>query len=420
MSVLLFGLAAARRARSPPWSAWPACSARGGSVSGFPGWCPLGGLELSLDPLGGLFLALVGADRHPGLDLCDRVRGRRATTARLAYLAFVSAMSLVPLAANVDDVPDRLGADVAGVLLPGAPRPRRRRVRRRGVGLRGHDPRRPRLSARRHAPAGRRDGEPDVSPTGASAAPDLTPGARVAPVCSCSALGFACKAGVIPLHVWLPRAHPAAPSHVSALMSGRHDQARGLRPRARESRLARRRPRRGGASPCCWPAPSPPSSASCTRVVERDLKRCSRSPASRTSASSSSASGAGLVFRGVGLGGLARAGASPPRSTTPSTTRPSRALLFLGAGAVVHATGTRNMDALGGLIERMPWTAACFLFGAAAIAGAAAAQRLRERVADLPGAAAERSDRRGWSSTSSSRSRLAALALTAGSRWRAS
>jgi hydrogenase-4 component B len=45
-----------------------------------------------------------------------------------------------------------------------------------------------------------------------------------------------------------------------------------------------------------------------------------------------------------------------------------KTLLFLGAGAVVHATGTRNMEALGGLVKRMPWTAACFLAGAAAIA----------------------------------------------------
>ena len=91
-----------------------------------------------------------------------------------------------------------------------------------------------------------------------------------------------------------------------------------------------------------------------------------------------------------------------------------KALLFLGAGAVVHATGTRNMEALGGLIKRMPWTAACFLVGAARHRRAAAAQRLRERVADLPGAAAERPDARGRSSTSRSRSGWPALALTSG------
>src|SRR5207249_1083623 len=45
-----------------------------------------------------------------------------------------------------------------------------------------------------------------------------------------------------------------------------------------------------------------------------------------------------------------------------------KTLLFLGAGAVVHATGTRDMEALGGLIKRMPWTTACFLSGAVAAA----------------------------------------------------
>src|SRR5206468_4252869 len=45
-----------------------------------------------------------------------------------------------------------------------------------------------------------------------------------------------------------------------------------------------------------------------------------------------------------------------------------KALLFLGAGAVVHATGTRNMEAMGGLVKRMPWTAACFFVGSASIA----------------------------------------------------
>src|SRR4030095_6669184 len=45
-----------------------------------------------------------------------------------------------------------------------------------------------------------------------------------------------------------------------------------------------------------------------------------------------------------------------------------KALLFLGAGAVVHATGTHNMEAMGGLVKRMPWTAACFFVGSASIA----------------------------------------------------
>ena len=62
-----------------------------------------------------------------------------------------------------------------------------------------------------------------------------------------------------------------------------------------------------------------------------------------------------------------------------------KGLLFLGAGGVVVATGTRHIEELGGLAKRMPWTALFFLVGAAAISGLPAAQRLRERVAALPG-----------------------------------
>ena len=62
-----------------------------------------------------------------------------------------------------------------------------------------------------------------------------------------------------------------------------------------------------------------------------------------------------------------------------------KSLLFLGAGAVLHATGRRDLDGLGGLIHRMPRTAAFFLVGALADLGLAAAQRLRLGVAAVPG-----------------------------------
>jgi hydrogenase-4 component B len=77
--------------------------------------------------------------------------------------------------------------------------------------------------------------------------------------------------------------------------------------------------------------------------------------------------GAGMVFRGSGLGPLATLGVVAALYHTANHAA-FKALLFLGAGAVLHATGTRNMEAMGGLIKRMPWTAACFLVGSAAIA----------------------------------------------------
>ena len=62
-----------------------------------------------------------------------------------------------------------------------------------------------------------------------------------------------------------------------------------------------------------------------------------------------------------------------------------KSLLFFGAGAVLNATGERDMEQLGGLIHRMPQTAFVFLVGCVGDLGAAAAQRLRLRMADLPG-----------------------------------
>ena len=62
-----------------------------------------------------------------------------------------------------------------------------------------------------------------------------------------------------------------------------------------------------------------------------------------------------------------------------------KSLLFFGAGAVLTATGERNMEHLGGLIHRMPHTAFAFLVGCVAISALAAAQRLRLGMADVPG-----------------------------------
>jgi hydrogenase-4 component B len=76
--------------------------------------------------------------------------------------------------------------------------------------------------------------------------------------------------------------------------------------------------------------------------------------------------GAGMLFRLSDLPALALLGFAAALYHTMNHAA-FKALLFLGAGAVLHATGTRNMEEMGGLIKRMPWTAACFLVGSAAI-----------------------------------------------------
>ena len=70
-----------------------------------------------------------------------------------------------------------------------------------------------------------------------------------------------------------------------------------------------------------------------------------------------------------------------------------KGLLFLGAGAVAHASGTREIDTLGGLLKRMPWTGATFLVGSVGHLRSPAAQRVRQRVSDLSGSVSWRTRR---------------------------
>src|SRR5687767_8960217 len=76
--------------------------------------------------------------------------------------------------------------------------------------------------------------------------------------------------------------------------------------------------------------------------------------------------GAGMLFRQARLDALAVLGLTAALYHTVNHAA-FKAVLFLGAGAVVRSTGTRNMEEMGGLIKRMPWTAACFLIGSVAI-----------------------------------------------------
>jgi hydrogenase-4 component B len=180
-------------------------------------------------------------------------------------------------------------------------------------------------------------------------------------------LGFGGKAGLVPLHVWLPRAHPAAPSHVSALMSG-------VMVKLGVYGVLRFALDLLGGGPAWWGGLLIVLGAVSALVgvlyalMEDDLKRL---------LAYSTVENIGLVFIGAGagllfasLGERAAAGLALAAALYHALNHAAfKSLLFLGAGAVVHATGTRNMNRLGGLIRSMPWTAACFLVGALAIAG---------------------------------------------------
>jgi len=178
--------------------------------------------------------------------------------------------------------------------------------------------------------------------------------------------GFGLKAGIGPLHVWLPGAHASAPSHVSALLSG----------------LMLKMGILGLLRLLAW-TPDPPLwwaglltglgatsgiLALAFALAQKDLKRM---------LAYSSIENVSIIFLGLGLAmaGKARGiealvmlgGAGALFHLLNHTL--FKPLLFMGAGSVMHGTGTRDMERLGGLAKAMPRTSLLFLVGSAAICG---------------------------------------------------
>ncbi|MBI5627710.1 MAG: hydrogenase 4 subunit B [Candidatus Rokubacteria bacterium] len=177
--------------------------------------------------------------------------------------------------------------------------------------------------------------------------------------------GFGAKAGVVPLHVWLPMAHPVAPSHVSALMSGVVIKmgVYGL--------LSVTIDLLGGGPPWWGGLVLGLGTVSALlgvlyALMEHDLKRLLAYHSVENIGIIFIGIGAGLMFQSYGLTTLATLGVVGGLYHTINHAC-FKGLLFLGAGSVLHATGTRNMEQMGGLIKRMPRTALFFLIGACAI-----------------------------------------------------
>ena len=197
-----------------------------------------------------------------------------------------------------------------------------------------------------------------------AAAPALSPSARNA-VFLLALLGFGSKAGIMPLHVWLPRAHPAAPSHVSALMSG-------VMIKMGVYGLLRVGLDLLGGGPTWWGALLIGLGALSAVIgvlyalMEHDLKRLLAYHSVENIGIIFIGIGAGLMFQSFGLPALATLGMVAGLYHTINHAC-FKGLLFLGAGSVAHALGTRNMEEMGGLIKRMPRTALFFLVGACAI-----------------------------------------------------
>ncbi len=178
-------------------------------------------------------------------------------------------------------------------------------------------------------------------------------------------IGAGSKAGLVPLHVWLPLAHPAAPSHVSALMSG-------VMTKVAIYGLVRILFDLVGA-PQPWWGTAVLLLGGLTAVLgvlyalmQHDLKRL---------LAYHTVENIGIIVIGLGLALAFRAEALPAFAALALTAALFhvlnhaifKSLLFFGAGAVLKATGERDMERLGGLIHRMPVTAFTFLIGSAAI-----------------------------------------------------
>jgi hydrogenase-4 component B len=178
-------------------------------------------------------------------------------------------------------------------------------------------------------------------------------------------LGFGSKAGIVPLHVWLPMAHPAAPSHVSALMSG-------VMIKMGIYGILRVALDLLGGGPAWWGGVILGVGALSAilgilyALMQTDLKKLLAYSSVENIGIILIGIGAGFIFHSYGLMTLAALGFIGGLYHTINHAS-FKGLLFLGAGSVLHATHTRNMEAMGGLIKKMPWTAFFFLIGAAAI-----------------------------------------------------
>ena len=178
-------------------------------------------------------------------------------------------------------------------------------------------------------------------------------------------LGAGSKAGLVPLHVWLPLAHPAAPSHVSALMSG-------VMTKVAVYAFIRVILDLVG-EPDWWAGIIVMFIGGGTAVLgilsalmERDIKRLLAYSTIKNIGVIFASLGLALAFQANGMGAAAALALTAALFHALNHSL-FKSLLFFGAGAVLTATGERDMEKLGGLIHRMPATSVVFLAGCLAI-----------------------------------------------------
>jgi hydrogenase-4 component B len=178
-------------------------------------------------------------------------------------------------------------------------------------------------------------------------------------------IGFGTKAGVIPLHTWLPRAHPAAPSNISSLMSG-------VMIKTGIYGIVRITVDVLGQGPEWWGIAVIVIGAVSAvlgvlyALMEHDIKRLLAYHSVENIGIILLGIGASMMFRSGGLYNLAAVALTAGLYHTLNHAV-FKGLLFLGAGSVMHATHTKNMDNMGGLMKVMPYTGLFFLIGSVSI-----------------------------------------------------
>lgn len=330
-----------------------------------PGMLPLSGVALALDPLGGLFVAVTGLVAVPaavyGIGYTRHALAGR--TVQAGFPLFVASLLLVPAAANVGTFLAcwELMA-LTSLLLVLAEHRRRPQVADAGrwyavlthLGLVA-------ILAGLMLFAAHAGGD---SFAALRSAGDGLPPAVAATIFLATLAGFASKAGIVPLHVWLPRAHPEAPSHVSAVMSAAM-VALGCYGIVRVGADLL------GGGPLWWWAlllglgVLSAVHGILQAAMSTDLKRL---------LGHSTTENMGLVLIGLGAAGMFAA--SGDRALAALAMAAAllhvvnhgvfKTLLFLAAGSVLHATGTRDLDRLGGLRAGLPATTVAFGVGALA------------------------------------------------------
>jgi formate hydrogenlyase subunit 3/multisubunit Na+/H+ antiporter MnhD subunit len=331
----------------------------------FPELLPLSGVSIGMDPLGGLFVAVTG-----GVAVAVGVYGigyaRHGVDSRPVQAVlplFVVGMLLVPTADNAGTfLACWEWTALTSLLLVLAEHQQRAEVVSAGrwyavmthLGLITILAGLSILVA--HAPG-------DAFPALRTAARQLTPVGASA-VFLATLTGFASKAGIVPLHAWLPRAHPEAPSHVSALMSAAMVNL-GVYGIIRVGFDLF-----GGGHRWWWLLVMALGACSAgygilQAAMSTDLKRL---------LGYSTTENMGLILMGIGAAGLFTASGDRILAGLALSAAllhlinhaAFKTLLFLSAGSVLHATGTRDLDELGGLRARLPATTAAFGLGALA------------------------------------------------------